>query len=243
MQNNTFLCKNPLYCYHSAIRKKQGGLSQMKSNEEYPKAEQFFDRVSQDNEVLRQFKYHSLRVMHFSICLAKMEDCYDDDIKYASLLHDIGKIGLAKEILLKPTKLDDLEYQIIQAHSAIGNNILRKALNMKRAAIFVRDHHERWDGKGYPRGLVKEDITLQGRIIGICDAFDTMTIDRRNYNRHTLTFKEALNELKRCSWTQFDGKLVDQFEILINALNLPSPEIWAEDEQMIKKVFSSRTDY
>jgi len=210
----------------------------MKSNI-FPKAEQLFTQVSQDNEVLRVFKYHSLRVMHFSVCLSNMVGCYDNDLKYAALLHDIGKIGLAKEILLKPTKLDELEYLIIQAHSTIGNNIIRNTLNMKRAAIFVRDHHERWDGNGYPRGLAKEEISIQGRIIGICDAFDTMTIDRRNYNRQTLSYEEALLELKRCSWSQFDGNLVDKFEILIHNLNLPLADIWAEDDAMINNIFSS----
>jgi putative nucleotidyltransferase with HDIG domain len=211
-------------------------MSPMKSRE----AEELFKQISQDNEVLRIFKYHSLRVMHFSVCLAKMVGCYDEDLKLASLLHDIGKIGLSKEILLKPSKLDELEYQIIQAHSTIGNNILRKTLKMPRAAVFVRDHHERWDGNGYPRGLEKEGITVQGRIIGICDAFDTMTIDRRNYNRRTLTYEEALDELKRCSWSQFDGNLVDTFEMLLRDLNLPSSDIWAEDEQMIRDIFAAK---
>ncbi|MBH0231405.1 HD-GYP domain-containing protein [Halobacillus yeomjeoni] len=202
-------------------------------------AEELFNKISQDNEVLRTFKYHSLRVMHFSVLLAKEVGCYDYDLRYAALLHDIGKIGLSKDILLKPTKLDELEYQIIQAHSVIGNNILRKTLDMPRAAIFVRDHHERWDGEGYPRGLKNEETSIQGRIIGICDAFDTMTIDRRNYNRRTLTYHDAIQELERCSWSQFDGELVDVFINLINHLNLPSPETWAEDEMRMNDIFKT----
>ncbi|MDC3418429.1 HD-GYP domain-containing protein [Aquibacillus salsiterrae] len=212
----------------------------MKSSDFLLRAERLFNQISQDHEVLRIFKYHSLRVMYFSIYLGQQVGCDDDDLQIASLLHDIGKIGLAKEILLKPSKLDELEYQIIQAHSTIGNNILRKTLNMPRAAVFVRDHHERWDGKGYPRGLEKENISTQGRIIGICDAFDTMTIDRRNYNRRTLTYQEAIRELKRCSWTQFDGKLVDLFESLIHDLDLPTPEHWAENMETIEKIFAAK---
>ncbi|WP_209123341.1 HD-GYP domain-containing protein [Alkalihalobacillus sp. BA299] len=211
----------------------------MKSMIKSSQAEELFNKISQDNEVLRIFKYHSLRVMNFSEQLSKIVGCHDDDMRIASLLHDIGKIGLSKEILLKPTKLDELEYQIIQAHSVIGNNILRKTLGLPRAAVFVRDHHEHWDGKGYPRGLKAEEISIQGRIIGICDAFDTMTIDRRNYNRRTLSFEEALNELKRCSWTQFDGDLVDKFTLLVNDLKLPAPEVWAEDKFLMKEVFKS----
>lgn len=210
----------------------------MKSVNYSSKAEDLFNKISQDNEVLRIFKFHSLRVMHFSSHLSKVTGCHDEDMRLASLLHDIGKIGLSKEILLKPTKLDELEYQIIQAHSTIGNNILRKTLDLPRAAVFVRDHHERWDGTGYPRGLKKDEISLQGRIIGICDAFDTMTIDRRNYNCRTLKYKDALNELKRCSWSQFDGDLVDKFEIIINDLNIPSPNIWAENEIIMNDIFS-----
>jgi putative nucleotidyltransferase with HDIG domain len=204
-------------------------------SDKYTKAVELFDRISQDNEVLRIFKFHSLRVMQFSCALAKTIGCYDEDFQVASLLHDIGKIGIAKEILLKPGKLDPLEYQIIQAHSSIGNNILRKTLRMPKAAVYVRDHHERWDGKGYPRGLAKEKISVQGRIIGICDAFDTMTIDRRNYNRSTLSYPEALDELKRCSWTQFDGDLVQLFEVIVKKWDLSAPEEWAEDENRIKE--------
>jgi HD-GYP domain-containing protein (c-di-GMP phosphodiesterase class II) len=211
----------------------------MKSNHNLlTKAEELFNQVSQDNEVLRMFKYHSIRVMYFSSILAKAENCFDENIRIASLLHDIGKIGLAKEILLKPGRLDDLEYQIIQAHSTIGNNILRKTLGMPVAAVYVRDHHERWDGKGYPRGLEGEGISIQGRIIGICDAFDTMTIDRRNYNRKTLTYRDALKELNRCSWTQFDGNLVKKFESIIKELKLPHPDKWAENSEKMKDIFN-----
>ncbi|MBU9713342.1 HD-GYP domain-containing protein [Evansella tamaricis] len=205
----------------------------MKSQDYRVNAEELFNNISQDNEVLRLFKFHSLRVMYLSINLSKMVNCYDEDMRIASLLHDIGKIGLSKDILLKPSRLDAIEYQIVQAHSVIGNNILRRTLDLPRAAIFVRDHHERWDGTGYPRGLKGEEISIQGRIIGICDAFDTMTIDRRNYNRRTLTYDEALNELKACSWSQFDGDLVEKFVWLISDLNLPPSVHWAEDETRI----------
>lgn len=202
-------------------------------------AEELFKKISQDNEVLHRFKYHSIRVMHFSIHLASVAGCNDTDMRLASLFHDIGKIGLSRDILLKPSKLDEIEYQIVQAHSTIGNNILRKTLKLPRAAVFVRDHHERWDGKGYPRGLKEEEVSLQGRIIAICDAFDTMTIDNRNYNRRTLSYDEALEELKRCSWTQFDGNLVTMFEQVLKKLQLPSPDRWTEREVEIEEVFTS----
>ncbi|UCZ54258.1 HD domain-containing protein [Bacillus shivajii] len=206
----------------------------------FQRAEELFNRISQDNEVLHIFKYHSLRVMHFSYRLASVVGYADEDMKVAGLLHDIGKIGVAKEILLKPSRLDELEYQIIQAHSTIGNNILRKTLDLPRAAIFVRDHHEHWNGNGYPRGLKGEDISLQGRIISICDAFDTMTIDRRNYNRRTLTYEEAFAELKRCSWTQFDGDLVLKFESMVNDLKLPDIQRWSENSEEMVSIFKNK---
>ncbi|MDQ0254697.1 HD-GYP domain-containing protein (c-di-GMP phosphodiesterase class II) [Evansella vedderi] len=169
--------------------------------------------------------------------MAKVVDCYDEDMKIASLLHDIGKMGISKEILLKPAKLSELEYQIIKAHSHIGNNILRSILNLPRAALFVRDHHERWDGSGYPRGLIGEEISIQGRIICLCDAFDTMTIDRRNYNKKTLSYDEAFEELRRCSWSQFDGDLVEQFIATVKALSIPHNEKWYEDRDKINEIF------
>ncbi|WP_017726196.1 HD-GYP domain-containing protein [Halalkalibacterium ligniniphilum] len=208
----------------------------------FARAESLFKRISQDNEVLKTFQFHSFRVMHFSIKLAKAIGCYDEDLKVAALLHDIGKIGISKKILLKPGKLDDLEYQIIQAHSTIGNNIVRTILEMPKAAVYVRDHHERWDGRGYPRGLKANEISLQGRIIGICDAFDTMTIDRRNYHVCPITYDEALQELKSCAWTQFDGSLVNEFEQIIDHLRLPLPGKWEEDLEQINALFADKEE-
>jgi putative nucleotidyltransferase with HDIG domain len=200
--------------------------------------EELFDRISQDNAVLRIFKFHSIRVMYFSVLLGKKMECYNEDLKIAALLHDIGKMGISKKILFKPEKLDDVEYQIVQAHSVIGNNILRKTLGLPKAAVYVRDHHERWDGSGYPRGLKGEKISLQGRIISICDAFDTMTIDRRNYSLNPLTYEDALKELKSCAWEQFDGNIVQTFVEMINELHLPEPEVWADDREKIDKLLS-----
>ncbi|WP_241655833.1 HD-GYP domain-containing protein [Halobacillus litoralis] len=173
--------------------------------------ETLFYEIAQDNEVIHIFKYHSLRVMFLSSMLAKRMDCYDEDLRIASMLHDIGKMGIAKNILLKTEELSELEFTIIQSHSHVGNVIVRKHLGLTRAARFIRDHHERWDGNGYPRRLLGDEATIQERIIAICDAFDTMTIDRRNYQKETLSYEDAVKELQRCSWTQFDGNLVNVF--------------------------------
>lgn len=195
--------------------------------------ESLFYQIAQDNEVIKEFKFHSLRVMYLASMLGKKSGCYDEDLRVAALLHDIGKMGLSKDILLKPGKLTELEYIIVQSHCHIGNTIVRKKLGMDRAANFVRDHHERWDGNGYPRKLSAHEISVQGRIIGICDAFDTMTIDRRNYQQNTLTFDEAFEELRKCSWKQFDGDLVESFIEMMREITLP--EIWYTQQSALKE--------
>ncbi|MBC5638112.1 HD domain-containing protein [Ornithinibacillus sp. BX22] len=183
--------------------------------------ESLFENIAQDHEVLQLFKHHSLRVMYLSAMLAKEAGCYDDDLRVAAFLHDIGKIGIAKEILLKPGKLNPIERTIIESHSHIGNLIIRKELGKTRAAAFIRDHHENWDGTGYPRRLVGEEISIQGRIIRICDSFDTMSYDERNYKLTKMSHDEAFEELTRCAWTQFDGNLVEMFIHLLTELELP----------------------
>src|SRR5690625_2073771 len=125
--------------------------------------ENLFYEIAQDNEVIRVFKYHSLRVMFLASALAKRAGCYDEDLRLAALLHDIGKVGISKKILLKQDKLTDLEYTIVQSHSHIGNVIVRKHLGLTRTAQFIRDHHERWDGTGYPRRLVRSEERRVGK--------------------------------------------------------------------------------
>ena len=195
--------------------------------------ENLFYEIAQDNEVIRIFKYHSLRVMFLASGLAKRVNCYDENLRLAALLHDIGKVGISKKILLKQDKLTDLEYTIIQSHSHMGNVIVRKHLGLTKTAQYIRDHHERWDGTGYPRRLIGDEISIQGRIISICDSFDTMTVDRRIYRKTPLSYKEALKELKRCAWTQFDGNLVQTFIDMMEEIKIP--------EYMLPKESENRT--
>ncbi|WP_053218263.1 HD-GYP domain-containing protein [Virgibacillus senegalensis] len=199
--------------------------------------ESLFDNIAQDNEVLQLFKHHSLRVMYLSTLLAKKIGCYDEDLRIAAFLHDIGKMGIAKEILLKPGKLTTMEKTIVESHSHIGNVIVRKELGKLRPARFIRDHHEDWKGTGYPRGLIGEDISIQGRIIRICDSFDTMTYDMRNYKKQKMSHQQAFDELRRCSWSQFDGNLVEEFISLLQELELP--ENWYDtfNFPFIEKLF------
>lgn len=196
--------------------------------------ETLFYRIAQSNLVLKEFKGHSLRVMHLATLLGKQINSYDEDLRIAALLHDIGKTGISAEILLKPDKLNELEYTVVQSHCHIGNTIVRKYLHMCRAASFIRDHHERWDGTGYPRALIGEEITYQGRMIAICDAFDAMTLDSRNYRGSTYSYEEGYEELIRCSWKQFDGDLVHRFITMMKKIQLPHN--WYQNEQIVGQI-------
>ncbi|MBC3803370.1 diguanylate cyclase [Acetobacterium fimetarium] len=123
-------------------------------------------------------------------------------IRTAGLIHDIGKIGIDENILNKPEKLNDDEWDKIRKHPEIGYRILNSVSDFSEMADCIQEHHERWDGKGYPKGLKGEEISLQGRIVAIADCFDAMTSDRPY--RKGISMEEAITELKKNSGTQFD---------------------------------------
>lgn len=113
-------------------------------------------------------------------------------------------------ILNKPGALTEQEFEEIKKHPEIGYHILKSADAYSRLAEFVLSHHERWDGKGYPRGISGEDIPLVSRIVTVADAYDSMT-SYRTY-RDALSHEEAIEELKRCSGTQFDPDIIKACE-------------------------------
>lgn len=131
------------------------------------------------------------------------------DLRMAGLMHDIGKIGINESILNKKDKLTHDEWKEIKKHPEIGYRILSSANEFSEIASYILEHHERWDGSGYPRGLQGEKITLYARIIAIADAYDAMT-NSRPYRDH-LSKEEAKNEILRCSGTQFDPGIVKIF--------------------------------
>lgn len=155
---------------------------------------------------------HSMRVSllceNFAIWIGRtIEDI--NKIKMAGLLHDIGKIGIDEGILNKCDKLTAKERNIIMRHSEIGHRILSSVNEFTEIARFVLEHQERWDGGGYPNGLSGEDIAIESRIISLADAYDAMT-GARPYSR-SLSKKEAIDEIRRNSGTQFDPSLTNGF--------------------------------
>lgn len=130
-------------------------------------------------------------------------------LRLVGLLHDIGKIGIAEEILNKPGKLTDSEWEDLKRHPEIGYRILNSSYEMVELADCILAHHERWDGKGYPKGLKGEAIPLVARIIALADSYDAM-ISERPY-RVSLTEEQAREEIRKNSGSQFDANLAEVF--------------------------------
>ena len=140
-------------------------------------------------------------------------------VREASVLHDIGKIAVDEQILDKPAKLTLEEFEHVKRHSDHGARILEPVAHFRAMVPWIRHHHERLDGTGYPDQLSGGDIPLESRIISVVDAFDAMIgSDEHNGKRPyrvNMTQREALAELDRCSGTQFDAKVVNAFKALV----------------------------
>ncbi len=155
---------------------------------------------------------HSHRVTLFTLILAQemgLDDSLIEEIETAGLLHDIGKIGVPEDILCKPGKLTDEEYDIIKQHAAGTKKILDSISSLKHVSLWASCHHERWDGKGYPNGMKGEEIPLAARILAVADTYDAMT-SNRSY-RKGLPHEVAAEEIKNCRGTQFDPRMIEVF--------------------------------
>src|SRR4051812_27064548 len=128
---------------------------------------------------------------------------------FGSLLHDLGKIGISERILLKPAALTPEERGVIELHPRIGHRLIEQVDALQPIADAVLHHHERWDGEGYPAGLVGEEIPLEARIICVADSFSAMTADRPY--RRRMPLEDACAELERCAGTQFAPQVVEAF--------------------------------
>ncbi len=156
---------------------------------------------------------HSQRMADYAVAVAKELGCsiyFTEIIRYATILHDIGKIGISDRILSKNGTLTEKEWEEIKKHSVIGAEIIAKIDSFGEASRLVYHHHERYNGKGYPGKLRGEEIPLGSRIIAVVDAYDAMT-SGRPYRKRALTKEEAVAELKRCAGEQFDKKVVEAF--------------------------------
>jgi putative nucleotidyltransferase with HDIG domain len=160
-------------------------------------------------------KEHSYRVTRLAICMAKVLGCTEEELEIlnvAGMLHDIGKIGIRDDILLKPGRLTPEEYQIIRQHPIIGAEILDNLGLWNRERQIVRSHHERYDGQGYPDQLKGEDIPLLARILSVADVYDAIASDRAYRKR--MEEKTILDIMYSGAGTQFDPKLIDLFREL-----------------------------
>ena len=157
---------------------------------------------------------HIQRMSRYCEMLARVagiDDSRSELIRVASMMHDIGKIGIPDAVLRKPGLLTDTERAIMQEHATIGFQILSGSDSelLKMAAIIALGHHERFDGKGYPHGRSGNEIPLEARIAAIADVFDALTTDR--VYRKALPFTTAINMLRQGKGTQFDPILLDLF--------------------------------
>lgn len=157
-------------------------------------------------------KGHSERVTNFAMEIAKemgLKEKEINHIKLCGILHDIGKIGTYDGLLDRPGKLTDEEYELVKKHPEKGAEIIAPIKQLNKVIPGVLHHHERYDGKGYPMGLKGDDIPLCARILAVADSFDSMTADRPYRSSPGVEF--AINELKRCSGSQFDPRVVELF--------------------------------
>jgi putative nucleotidyltransferase with HDIG domain len=155
---------------------------------------------------------HCQRVMEVACEIANRIGCNEEEIetlKYAAILHDIGKIGIHAFILNKEGTLNDNEYSEIKKHPLIAYNILKDIKFLGKGLDAILQHHERYDGSGYPNGLKGKDISKLGKILCVADAYDAMTSDRPY--RSSMGDEAALREIEKCKYTQFDPEIADVF--------------------------------
>ncbi|MBQ3641214.1 HD domain-containing protein [bacterium] len=187
---------------------------------------------------------HSLRVTIYSMILARELGFTNEEleeIEIAGLLHDIGKIAIPTTVLCKHGKLTEQEFLLMKSHPIKSGKIV---INIKRLAViseWVKSHHEKWDGSGYPEGLKGNEIPFVGRIIALADTYDAMT-STRPY-RTALSHEVAISEVKRCAGVQFDPQLAELFIKLSDKIDeaRKDPEAAYEKYSILAKSIDLRT--
>jgi len=155
---------------------------------------------------------HSRKVTAVAVRLARRLNCSSIEgqaVRWAAMLHDIGKVGIRDDILSKKAPLDKQEWEVMRRHPEIGADIVRMSSNLTYVAALIQAHHARYDGAGYPYGLKRDMIPFGARILCLADAFSAMT-DNRVYHA-SLSLDDAIEEIKACSGAQFDPRVVDAF--------------------------------
>ncbi|MBS3732132.1 MAG: response regulator [Desulfobacterales bacterium] len=187
---------------------------------------------------------HIVRMSRYSTLIATKLGLSDEMVKlirYASPMHDIGKIGIPDSILLKPGRLTDEEFETIKTHTTIGASILQdsNAQVLQVAHEIALNHHEKWDGKGYPRGLKKDETPVSGRIVGIADTFDALT-SKRPY-KEPYPVEVAVEIIRSERGSHFDPEVVDAFLENIEEIKQIKDEVGAiSDVSLTDFVWSER---
>ncbi|MDH4276052.1 MAG: response regulator [Gammaproteobacteria bacterium] len=166
--------------------------------------------------------YHIVRMSKYSQLIAQafgLPEEHCTRILQASPMHDIGKIGIPDAILLKPGKLAPDEWAIMKTHASIGAEILSQGSALLEAArVIALSHHEKWDGSGYPQGLVGEQIPIEGRIVAVADVFDALTSERPY--KKAWNVNDAVAEIRRGSGAHFQPEIVDAFDSILPEISV-----------------------
>ena len=162
----------------------------------------------------KQTSMHNKRVSEYSAAIAKkmgLGSGIVSAIRYAAPMHDIGKIGVPKDVLNKTGKLTFKEKEIVKNHPVVGSEILKGAKKgfIKLAQVIALNHHEKWDGTGYPKGLKEENIPLAARITGLADMFDVL-LSKRAY-KEPFSLEKTMDIIQKETGKHFDPKVVDAF--------------------------------
>ena len=155
---------------------------------------------------------HTMRVTEYAVMLGRAMELAESDLvvlRRAAQFHDIGKLVVDLSCIQKPGKLTEDEWLLIKKHPSVGANIIKPLGFMEREQFIIRHHHERMDGRGYPSGLMGDELDILTKILVVVDSYDAMT-SKRNYRRN-LSMDEAIAELRRCSGSQFDTEVVEYF--------------------------------
>jgi putative nucleotidyltransferase with HDIG domain/PAS domain S-box-containing protein len=219
------------------LQKHQDQLASLKEEKEknYEQTILSFVQMIEERDIYT--KGHSVRVATYAKMLGEdmglsQKEC--EDLYKAGILHDIGKIQTPDKILLKPARLDCEELALVKEHVSAGVRMLKHIDIYKDLVQIINEHHERQDGKGYPHGLKGEEISLQGKIMALADAFDAMTTNRVYHQ--SLTVQEALQELRRCAGTQFDSNVIKSAEKLFSKLKLDKVDQLVESHILYERM-------